>query len=377
MNRNFGRTSLLLGLLLACEPPAQPPASPTGAAGGDAHPASHAGHSPSPTGIRLTATQRLTANVQVAPVTWGELRTGKRLTGVLTVNQNRVTDVSARFPGRVERLHVRAVGERIRVGQPLYDVYGEGLAVAQQEYLHWLERVSLGGEASNLSLLQSARNRLLLWGMTSGQLDELARSRVVRPTMTVHSPVAGTVTELVLREGMYLGEGTRTVQVADLYTLWVQAQVYAGEAGQVRLNDPVEVQLPAFPDRVIRGRVAFVNPELTPSSNIVLVRIEIANPAGQFRPGMQAEVGWQNALKRGLIVPANAVLRDSQGAMVFVQEADGAFRPRMVQTGLETEQRIEITGGVRAGERLVTSGAYLLKSELLLQQGPAGGHTGH
>jgi Cu(I)/Ag(I) efflux system membrane fusion protein len=324
----------------------------------------------SPEQIRL-------ANIRVDTVGRGGQSRQTVLTGTLAVNPNGTQTVSSRVQGRVEKLYVQQTGEAIRKGAPLFDVYSENLQTLQNEYLLALaQKRELGDPEGRYSrLVEAAAQRLELLGLTPAQLKRLAGAGKPSPTVTFFSPVSGVVQEIAVTEGQYVGEGNTLLTLADLSTLWVEAQLYAGEASGVVQGAPVTVQVAGTAER-LPGKVSFLNPAVEAGSKIVLARIEIPNPGGRLLPGMQANVSLKENRAQIISLPLEAVLRDSKGAYVWKQTGEGTFAVAMVRTGAEDARTVEITEGIAEGDRVVTSGAYLLHSEYTLRKGadPMAGH---
>ncbi|WP_210521871.1 efflux RND transporter periplasmic adaptor subunit [Hymenobacter terricola] len=334
--------------------------------------------------LQLSAEQVRLGNIRVATV--GEARadgstagsaSGLRLTGRVVLNPENLVQVSARVPGRVDRLYVRATGETVRAGAPLFAIYSEELLKAQQELLlaHAQRRELTGGGIDYAPLVEAARTKLRLWGMTTSQIAGLLRSGKVLNPMPYFSPRSGVVQELSIREGDYVSEGTAVVQLADLSSVWVEAQLYATDQ-PLRDGQPVQVSFPAFPGQTVTGRVSFSSPELAAESKVALVRVQIPNPRQQYTPGLQAVVETtgpaarpQSTASSGLRVPVEAVLQESAGNSLWVRTPDGRFENRMVTLGPQTGEQVEILSNLKAGEQVVVNGVYLLNSEYILQKG--------
>jgi len=332
--------------------------------------------------IRLSAEQIRLGNIRVAAV-GGEQSAATAtstpaLTGRIVLDQDRLTQVSARVPGRIDRLYVRNAGELVRAGAPLFAVYSEELMKAQQEFLlaQAQQRELKGGGIDYAPLVDAARTKLRLWGMTAAQLQQLTRSGQVLNPVPYFSPAAGVVQAVGVRVGDYVQEGSPVMQLADLQTVWVEAQRYATDA-PLREGQSVTVTFPALPGRRATGRVSFVSPELAADSRVTLVRIRLPNPALDYTPGLQAVVRADPAAAlvaaagAPLLVPVAAVMQEEAGSTLWVRLPNGSFENRRVQLGLQQGTQVGIRSNLRAGEKVVVSGAYLLNSEYILQKGAA------
>ena len=320
--------------------------------------------------VMLTNRQIQLANIRVAALGTGTERARTVLTGTLAADATQTNTVSSRVSGRVEHLFVRQTGEPIRRGAPLVSIYSEQLQALQQEYLLSLAQQRAVGENVNQygRLVEAARQKLRLLGMSAGQLRTLTASGRPTPALTFYSPQAGLVQEVGVTEGQYVGEGTLLVSLTNLSSLWVEAQLSPTEVAGIRLGQSVQVQVAGFADSY-PGKVVFLSPELQANSKVALLRVQLANPDGRLQPGMQANVNLAGPSSTALALPQGAVLRDSQGSYVWQQLNANNFRRLKVTTGPETDQTVAITSGLDSGAQVVVSGAYLLESEYALYQG--------
>ncbi|MBO9199603.1 MULTISPECIES: efflux RND transporter periplasmic adaptor subunit [Niastella] len=323
--------------------------------------------------IMLSDEQVQLGNIQTD--TLGKALMGDKvvLTATLNFDEMKVNTVSARITGRIDRLYFKNTGDFVKKGEHLFDLYSEELNTAKQEYLAALERQqTLGNSIIDFKqLLQSAKNKLLLWGVSEAQIDALAKTKQFSPQTAFYSTATGYVTELPVKEGQYVMEGGVVVKLADLSTLWAEAQVYASQLASVDYQGVATVQLPDMPGAAITGKVTFANPEISTDTRINLLRISIPNSSNQLKPGMPAYVVLKSRVGDALTLPIDAVLRNGQMAMVWVQAANNTYKRKMVETGLESGDRIEIRSGLQNGDVVVVSGAYLLNSEYVFKKGSA------
>lgn len=332
-----------------------------------------------PDEIELSEQQIQLGNVHADTLRNGIIGDKLVLTATLNFDQMKTTSVSARVMGRVEKLYYKNVGDYIKKGAPLYELYSEELNNAKQEYLLALERKKVFANETLINfdqLLQSARNKLLLWGLSEKQVQELAQQKKAATTTIFYSPVSGNITSLETREGDYVMEGGALVKLADLSSLWAEAQVYTSQMSGIDRNGVATVQLPDFDGLEIRGSIDFVNPEINPDTRINLIRVAIHNKDNRLKPGMPAYVLLKSVPHQTLTLPIDAVIRDGKGATVWIRTGKKTFKTLMVQTGLEADDRIEIKSGLHTGDVVVISGAYLLQSEYIFQKGanPMAGH---
>lgn len=321
--------------------------------------------------LRLSDQQMQLGNIQVDTLGKGIIGNETVLNATLNFDQQKLSTVSSRIKGRVDRLYYKKIGDYIKKGAPLLEVYSEELNNAKQEYLLALERRNvLDNSLINFDqVIQSTKTKLLLWGMTEAQINALAKNKKAGITTIVYSKESGYITALDLQEGEYVSEGGPIVQLADLSTLWAEAQVYTSQLGQLNTNSTVAIQIPDMPGKKLSGKIQFVNPEISADKRLNLIRVPIINQDNQLKPGMAAYVIVKGQQSNALSLPIDAVLRDDKSSSVWVMTGKNTFKNKMVTVGMESNDRIEITYGLQEGEAVVTSGAYLLNSEYIFKKG--------
>lgn len=330
--------------------------------------------------IHLSEQQIQLGNIQTESIRNGTIGDQLILTATLNFDQMKASSVSSRVMGRVEKLYYKSLGDLVKKGSPLYDIYSEELNNAKQEYILALDKKKTFSSESLIDieqLIQSAKTKLLLWGLNENQINDLSLTKKYSPISTFHSTASGYITQLEIREGDYVMEGGTIVKLAELSTLWAEAQVYTSQLAQVNRNSAAIVQLPDFENKEIKGRIEFVNPEINPDTRINLIRVSIPNPGNQLKPGMPAYVLLKSPQRQTLTLPIDAVIRDGKGATVWIQSGKNTFKSVMVQTGLESDNRVEIKSGLKTGDIVVLTGAYLLHSEYVFKKGadPMAGHN--
>ncbi|RIY09305.1 efflux RND transporter periplasmic adaptor subunit [Hymenobacter rubripertinctus] len=330
--------------------------------------------------LTLTAQQVQLANIRTqtigpAPASPTAPAAPSVLTGTVVADARRTTTVSSRVAGRVEKLFVRQTGQVLRQGTPLFSVYSEQLQMLQQQYVLALAQSRAAG-GTYQQFAEATAQKLRLLGVTAAQLRRLAARGTAPPLVTYYSPGTGTVQTLRVVQGQYVAEGSPLLTLTDLGTVWVEAQLYPADATRLPVGRPVAVQV-AGEAQPRRGKVIFLSPELSGTSQITLARIELANPDGRLQPGSQANVLLAPAAPTapgapaGLVVPPAAVLHEGAASYVWAQTGERQFRRVRVRTGAATAAAVPILAGLEPGARVVTTGAYLLQSEWTLRQGSA------
>jgi len=319
--------------------------------------------------IMLTESQIKLANITTTFTRMEKMGENSILTGKLMVNEEATAIVSSRVQGRIEKLFFKEVGQRVNKDQVLYEVYSESLLTLQQEYLLAIRQFEELKSPRYESFVSSSEKKLLLFGMTKEQIAKLAKQKKTGSRISFLAPAAGVIARIDVTEGQYVSEGSALYRIEKLDQIWVEAELYPGESTLVRTGDIVRVQVNGFESEPVDGKVTFLSPEYRQGSQIITLRAVINNQKKDFLPGMQANVILSHSEKKAIALPVDAVIRDAKGSHVWILEKDGSFKSRMVKTGLENFEKIEIIDGLQEKENVVITGAYLLYSELVLKKG--------
>jgi len=329
--------------------------------------------------LMLSDSQVRLANITTQKIAIQSIGQTVVVNGKLTENEDLSQVVSSRVAGRIEKLFVKETGRTVKKGEPLYELYSENLLTLQREFLLAKEQYDALGatETRYKSFLDASRKKLLLYGLTDKQVDELAKTRNIQNRITFLSPASGIATEISGSEGQYVAEGGMLFRIENISSLWVEAELYPGETTFAKVGDKINVRVSGYENETVEGTVTFLSPEFRANSQVVLMRASIANPDLSFKPGMQAQVLFSHSNKKALSLPVDAVIRDGNGTHVYVQRGHNTFRPQMVKTGIEDFEKVEITQGLTEGDTVAVTGAYLLYSEIILKKGgdPMAGHT--
>jgi len=321
--------------------------------------------------VHLNEQQIRLGNIQVDTIRNRSIGDKMVLAGTLNFNQQKLSSISTRVEGRIEKLYIKKTGDYVHKGDKLYDLYSEQLNNAKQEYVTAVEEQNTVGNTliNYKALVESAKNKLLLWGVAAAQIDELANNKQASVLTSFYATEDGYVTALNVQEGGYAMEGATVMQLADLSTLWAEAQVYTTQMNAFNQTDNISVQVPDLNNQTITGNIDFVNPEINPDTRINLVRVTIPNANNFLHPGMPVYIVANSKEHHSIALPVDAVLQDSKGATVWVRTKPGVYTVRIVQTGITSGNAIEITSGLQPGDIVVTSGAYLINSEYIFENG--------
>lgn len=318
----------------------------------------------------VTPTKQQLIGVKTAVVETRPLETTVRAVGRVEYNEGRITHINLRVSGWVEELFVDYTGQVVHKGQPLFTLYSPDLVASQDEYLLAL-RTQAKVKDSPLAEVQeqaertveAARDRLRLWTVSDQQLDEVVRRGKAKTSMPIYSPFSGYVTEKKVFRGTFVEPGMRLYTIADLSTVWVNAEIYEFEVPFVKVGQQAAVTFSSYPGQPFYGRVSYIYPYLNEQSRTVKVRLELPNPGLRLKPEMYGDV--QLKINRGnqVAVPEQAVMDSGTRKQVFLVRGEGLFEPREVKVGPKIGSFYEIQEGVEAGDRVVTSGNFLIDSE--------------
>jgi len=314
-----------------------------------------------------TAKQQL-AGVTFATVERRPLTKSIRVYGRVDYDETRLAVVNLRVSGWIEQLFANFTGQFVRKGDPLFAIYSPDLVSAQSEYL-LARKVALRypGQTADPELVRTARERLRLWQFTDEQFRELDARGEAQTSVTLVAPVSGYVVEKIAVEGMRVEPGMTLYKIADLSTVWVQAEVYESDLPLVRVGQKAMVAIPSEGDQARFGDVTYVDPVLSPQTRTARVRVELPNRDGALKPDMYATVTLRAELGERLVVPRAAVLSTGEREIAFVDRGGGRLEVRFVRTGVRTDEFDEILHGLAAGERVVTSANFLIDAESRVQ----------
>jgi Cu(I)/Ag(I) efflux system membrane fusion protein/cobalt-zinc-cadmium efflux system membrane fusion protein len=303
--------------------------------------------------------------VRIAQVEKGPIFRHIRTVGTIEIAEDQLSVVNLRYSGWVEKLFVDETGTKVGRGQALFELYSPELVSAQEEFLLALQS---GGVESPLS--QSAMRRLEFFGMSAADIEKVSTSKQALRTVTVTAPQSGYVLHKNLVQGARVMAGKDLYRIGNLQKIWVNAEVYEFDAPWVELGAKAKMELTFQRGKAYDGKVSYVYPTLNPKSRTLRVRLEFDNPGLALKPGMFATVQIEAERKDNVLrIPAEAVLRSGQRQLVFVARQFGKYEAREIVTGLSGDRYlIEVLEGLNAGERVVTSGQFLLDSESQLQE---------
>jgi Cu(I)/Ag(I) efflux system membrane fusion protein len=304
--------------------------------------------------------------------------------GNVTFDETRLTDVSPKVEGWVERLYVDFTGAAVRRGQPLLEVYSPMLIAAQEELL--LARrladaaASAGGEratANARDLLESARRRLRYWDVSEEAIRGIEEAGTARRTLVLHAPASGVVIEKPAVNGGRVMPGMVLYRIADLSRVWIEGEIFEKDLSLVQVGQRASVTFEAYPGESFPATVTWVYPTVSVEARTGRIRLELANRDLRLKPGMYARVELVAEVDRSaLMIPRSAVHFTGERSLVFLRGAGNVLTPREITTGLTAGADVVVLAGLVEGDVVVSSANFLIDAEANMGSSMAGMHGG-
>jgi RND family efflux transporter MFP subunit len=324
--------------------------------------------------IRITPERRQLIGLKFAAVVRKDVSDRLETTGNIEADERPQGYVQTRFAGWIERVFANSTYQYVHRGQPLFTIYSPDLMSTESEYLLAVEarkrvKDSIVADVTDdaSSLVDSAAERLKLWGVSPREIARLERERTVRRAVEIDSPMTGYIVERNALPNMYVQPDTRLFTITDLSKVWIYAAVFQDEIGKVRQGDPATVTVDSYPGTSFDGRVDFIQPQIDPMTRTAKVRCELNNPTGQLLPGMFAHVALDLPMGEQTVIPDSAVLRTGTHNVAFIDRGDGYLTPAEVELGQHVSNEFIVLRGLAAGQQIVSSANFLIDSESQLQ----------
>ena len=328
--------------------------------------------------VSLSPAQQIMANLATSAAVVKPFARSINCTGSIAYNQDRQGKVAAWVGGRIERLQAKSVGSQVRKGMPVAELYSADLYNAQVQYLIAYKTIRILNNSISVPFpvntqmaLGEAYERLRQLGFRDEQFEQLQKSD--RPTVRVplHSQFSGVVTETFVREGQYVNAGEQLCSIADLSRVWVELEVFESDLPHVKAGQQVSIRSRSYPGETFTGAVKLIYPFLDPKTRTVKVRVELPNPGLKLKPDMYVQGAITVSQADALVVPAGAVMDTGARQVVWVESEPGVFIMRNVTTGGRSGAEVLILSGLKPGEKVAATGAYLIDSEAQLSSGSA------
>ncbi|MDH5258947.1 MAG: efflux RND transporter periplasmic adaptor subunit, partial [Gammaproteobacteria bacterium] len=309
--------------------------------------------------VQLTQTVINALGVRTAKVKRRTIYRKINSIGYITVDEKNIRRVSLRTEGWIEKLMVNSIGGRVSKGDLLFQLYAPKLVNAQEEYVQAIELDQGDG-----SLIDASKARLRALGVSPAQIEELRNTKKVEQLVNIYAPQDGVVSELSVREGDFVPPSKPVVSLVDLSSVWLMADIFESRVGWVKEDQKAEATLSFMPGKTWEGTVEYVYPSLDKKTRSVKARLRFDNPGELLKPNMYANVSiFAQPKRKVLTVPREAVIRTGNQARVIVAEGEGKFKPIIIHTGIETDTKIEVVGGLDEGQEVVVSSQFLIDSE--------------
>lgn len=329
--------------------------------------------------MQLTPVQLSPQRLQAIGVTMAtvEMRTVSnqlQVPGNVDVNERRLAYVQTRFPGWIQKVLVNASYQYVHRGQAMFTIYSPDLVSTEQEYIlakqnqqTFAKDMHGTGARESDWLLQAAADRLRQFNVPASEIARLQQTGTVEHDITVESPASGFVTEYNALPNQYAQAEMKLYTIADLSSVWVYANVYQTDVGQLKPGTPATVTVDAYPGKNFRGRIDQILPQVDPATRTARVRFVFDNPGLLLKPGMFVNVSIGVPLGRQLVIPASGVLQTGTREIAFIDHGGGYLEPREIQTGPRLDDHVIVLKGLKAGDRIVSSANFLVDSEAQLQ----------
>ena len=324
--------------------------------------------------VSVTSSVVQKMNVRTEVAMRGDLRAEIRTVGYLEYDPDRVVSVTTKFPGYIEKTYADYIGQSVRRGDPLFEIYAPELVqtarelISAQQYAERLKDAPEDVRRSANALVDAARARLAFWDISAEDLGAASDAAAIR-TFAIRAPRGGVITRRAEGlEGMAVEPGSELLQIADVSRLWLSVEVFENQLPWIEPGSDVVVSLPYFPGYDFHGTVRFLEPSVSPETRSVRMGLDVPNSDGRLRAGMYATVTFDPVLVSGaVLVSEQAVIRTGERDVVVVSAGEGRFEPRTVTLGPASHGHVQILDGVREGEEIVTSAQFLIDSESNLQ----------
>jgi Cu(I)/Ag(I) efflux system membrane fusion protein len=326
--------------------------------------------------VALSPTQQVMANLATTPAAVKPVNREITCTGIVAYNQERQGRISAWLAGRVDRMLVKSVGSEVHKDRPVAEIYSVDLYNAQVQYLLAYKTIRVLNNSISVSFpinthmaMGDASERLRQLGFREEQFQELQKADKPNVHVPIYSPFSGLVTEKFVKEGQYVNIGEPLFAIADLSRIWIELEVFESDLAQVKVGQNVSILSSSYPGETFRGKVKLVYPFLDEKTRTAKIRVELPNPGLKLKPEMYVQASISVPQATSLVVPTSAVMDTGMKQVVWIESAPGVFLPREVKTGIRSGKEMQILSGLKAGEKVANTGAYLIDSEAQLSRG--------
>jgi membrane fusion protein, copper/silver efflux system len=312
-----------------------------------------------------------------------------RTVGRVESDERKITTVNLKVEGWIEKLYADYAGKYVKKGDPIAEIYSPELLSTQLEFVNllkwkdekghrlqrnvefrWGDRYGTTAQMLTFDIeavLKVAKQKLMLWEIPEEQINKIEETREPIKTFTVNSPVNGYIVQKPVVKGTRVSPGDKIVDIVDLSSIWIIADVFEPDLPLVKVGQKAKITLSYFPDKTFNATIDFIYPFLAEETRSAKVRFSVPNPQMLLKPQMFTTVEIAVDMGKRLIVPDSAVLDSGRRQLVYIDKGEGFFEPRVIATGLRADGMVEVIRGLKAGERVASSAAFLIDSESKLQ----------
>lgn len=327
--------------------------------------------------IVLSPSQQVLANVKTQTAESGDFSNSIEANGVVKLRDDASRQISSPVKGKITKLYINYEGQKVSKGQKAFELYSPELLATQREfllayenYLRAQESTNLGIKESAQSVLNASKQRLLLWFVDEKQINELMETRQVRNSLTYYSDFTGVITKKYFNEGSWVMEGNTILDVVNLSSVWIMANIYENEISKIRIGQSVEILLTGNEEKVIKGKIDYINPMVNTDTRTIEVRITAPNNNSTLKPGAYVKAKIQTEKNyNSIVLPKTAILRSGKMDMVYIKKSGNIFVPKQVIIGSEKDGKVMIKSGIDVGDEVVVSAGFLIDSESQIQMG--------
>ncbi|HIB36874.1 efflux RND transporter periplasmic adaptor subunit [Mesonia sp.] len=315
----------------------------------------------------MTTNAMALANIETTIVGESQNDNGSlQLSGEITANEDETATQPAHFNGRIEKLYVKSLGEKVQMGQAIASIYSPDLVAAQQELISAYQK-----RKSQPRLYQAVRNKFKNWRITESQLQQIEESQTPLTNITIYAHVSGIITSIEVNEGAHIMDGKPIFKIANLSTVWAAFNAYENEIKSLKEGQKININTEAYPDENFEAEINFIDPVLNSSTRTVTVRAELTNKNNLLKPGMfvTAKVKSDNENSKSISIPKSAVMWTGERSLVYLKTNDNppTFEMREVKLGAENGNKYSILSGLQKGDEIVTNGTFTVDAAAQLQ----------
>ncbi|MDN3663802.1 efflux RND transporter periplasmic adaptor subunit [Algibacter miyuki] len=318
--------------------------------------------------FKLTENAMALANIQTSVVGTSDLvnDNGLTLSGKVMINADETAIQPAHFNGRIEKLYVTSLGEKVNKGQAVAKIYSPELIAAQQELI-----TAYKLKASQPQLYQAVLTKFKNWKVHGPQLDEVLKTGQVKTSFTIYSHVSGVVTDIAVSDGAHIMDGKPIFKVSNLNTVWANFDVYENQISSFKKGQDIKVVTKAYPDQVFNAKVSYIDPILNTQTRTVTLRVVLKNKDNMFKPGMfvEGKIAASQPEKTQIIVPASAVLWTGKRSVVYIKSnpSEPVFEMKSIELGSRIGDYYQVLNGLNNGDEIVTNGTFTIDAAAQLQ----------